>query len=75
MEVQVISNGDVIELFLNNKSLGSEKLAEGQGPVQYRKVAYQKGVLLGVAKRKGKEVARDTACWSSVQGIRKGISS
>jgi beta-galactosidase len=33
--------------------------------VQYRKVQYQKGVLIAVARRKGKEVARDTLATSA----------
>lgn len=56
-QLQVFSNCDEVELFLNNKSLGSKfRPADNASPRTWS-TAFQKGTLKAVAKNKGKIVA------------------
>ena len=56
--VQVYSNCDDVELFLNGKSLGSKSKPADDSPRLWA-VTFEKGSLKAVAKNKGKEVATD----------------
>jgi beta-galactosidase len=56
--VVVYTNGDAAELFLNGESLGKKKINEDTLQIVWQ-VPYQKGDLLAVAYRDGKEIARD----------------
>ena len=57
--VEVYSNADEVELFLNDKSLGKKSTRKDGGSINW-KVAYQPGSLKAIARTKGKEVATDT---------------
>jgi beta-galactosidase len=62
--VQVYSNCDEVELFLNGKSLGSLSKPKDDSPRSWD-VTFEKGSLKAVAKNNGKIVATDeliTAC-------------
>ncbi len=57
--VEVLSNQNDVELFLNGKSLGSKKNISGTGlryPPRVWRVPYQPGTLEAVAKTAGKEI-------------------
>jgi beta-galactosidase len=56
--VQVYSNCDEVELFLNDKSLGSKIKPADDSPRAWD-VTFEKGTLKAVAKNKGIEVATD----------------
>ena len=56
--VQVFSNADETELFLNGKSLGTKHKSALDSPLFWR-VPYEKGVLKAIARNSGKEVATD----------------
>lgn len=56
--VEVYSNCDEVELFLNGKSLGTKPLNKDASPRAW-KVAYERGSLKAVARNDGKEVASD----------------
>jgi beta-galactosidase len=56
--VEVYSNGQDVELFLNGKSLGSKPLNADASP-RIWKVAYAPGTLKAVARNDGKVVATD----------------
>jgi len=56
--VQVYSNCDEVELFLNGKSLGSKTKPADDSPRSWS-VTFEKGSLKAVAKNKGKEVVSD----------------
>ncbi|MCX6239750.1 MAG: DUF4982 domain-containing protein [Bacteroidia bacterium] len=56
--VQVYSNCDEVELFLNGKSLGSKTKPADDSPRSWE-VTFEKGSLKAVARNKGKEVASD----------------
>jgi len=56
--VEVYSNCDEVELFLNSKSLGVKVKPADDSPRSWE-VTYEKGTLKAVAKNKGKEVASD----------------
>jgi beta-galactosidase len=56
--VEVYSNCDEVELFLNGKSLGSKMKPADDSPRSWE-VTFEKGSLKAVAKNKGKEVAFD----------------
>lgn len=58
--VVVYTNGDAAELFLNGKSLGKKKMNEDTLQIVWR-VPYHPGLLLAVAYKNGKEIARDTS--------------
>ena len=57
--VEIYSNADEVELFLNDKSLGKKATRKDAGPLNW-KVPYQSGTLKAVAFNDGKEVAGDT---------------
>ena len=55
------TNGDEVELFLNGKSLGVKKNSENpklRARIKWDDIAYVPGVLLAVARKNGKVVAR-----------------
>jgi beta-galactosidase len=56
--VQVYSNCDEVELFLNGKSLGSKVKPADDSPRAWS-VTFEKGSLKAVAKNKGKEAATE----------------
>ena len=56
--VEVYSNTDVVELFLNGKSLGSQKVRPSGTPQTWL-VAYSPGTLKAVGKKGGQVVAID----------------
>ena len=56
--VEVYSNCDDVELFLNGKSLGSKAKPADDSPRSWE-VTFEKGSLKAVAKNSGKEVAVD----------------
>ena len=57
IHVSAFTNCEGIELFLNNQSLGSKKLADFPGRVITWKIPFTKGVLKAVGKTKGVELA------------------
>ncbi|TDN36085.1 DUF4982 domain-containing protein [Hymenobacter sp. UV11] len=57
-KVQVYSNCDEVELFLNGKSLGTKPKPADDSPRAWD-VTFAKGTLRAVARNKGKEVATD----------------
>jgi beta-galactosidase len=54
--VEVYTNAEEVELFLNGKSLGTEKLHADASPIVY-KVPFEPGTLKAIARTGGKEVA------------------
>lgn len=58
-DVEVYSNADEVELFLNGKSLGKKETRKDAGSLNW-KVAYQPGTLKAVARIDGEEVAVET---------------
>lgn len=56
--VEVYSNCDEVELFLNGKSLGSKEKPVNDSPRSWT-VTYERGALKAVAKNNGKVVATD----------------
>jgi beta-galactosidase len=67
--VEVYSNCDEVELFLNDKSLGSKTKPANDSPRSWS-VTFEKGTLRAVAKNKGKEVASDVL---KTAGVPAGI--
>ena len=60
LKVQVMSNCDETELFLNGKSLGKKQLPpKTQAPELVWDVAYQKGELKAIGYNKGAKVSED----------------
>jgi len=60
LKVQVMSNCDETELFLNGKSLGKKQLPpKNQAPELVWDVAYQKGELRAIGYNKGVRVSED----------------
>lgn len=57
VKVQAITNAEVVELFLNGKSLGKKKISSKYQTHVDWEVAYQKGELKAIALSKGVEVA------------------
>lgn len=57
-KVEAYSNCDEVELFLNDKSLGSKVKPDDDSPRSWE-VTFEKGTLKAVAKNKGIEVARE----------------
>ena len=56
--VEVYSNCDEVELFLNDKSLGTKPINKDASPRAW-KVGFAPGILRAVARNNGKEVATD----------------
>jgi beta-galactosidase len=56
--VEVYTNAEEVELFLNGKSLGTEKLHADASPITF-KVPFEPGTLKAVARSGGKIVASD----------------
>jgi beta-galactosidase len=56
--VEVYTNAEEVELFLNGKSLGTEKLHQDASAITYQ-VPFDAGVLKAVARSGGKVVATD----------------
>ncbi len=56
--VEVYSNCDEVELFLNGKSLGVKPINKDASPRAW-KVAFEPGILRAVARNNGKEIATD----------------
>lgn len=56
--VEVYTNADEVELFLNGKSLGTQKLHADASAIQF-KVPFEPGSLKAVAKTRGKVVATE----------------
>lgn len=56
--VEVYTNCDAAELFLNGRSLGEKRVADRFNPVLHWDVPYQPGVLRAIGKRDGQEAAR-----------------
>jgi beta-galactosidase len=56
-QLQVFSNCDEVELFLNDRSLGSKKRPDDNASPRTWSVNFQKGTLKAVGKNKGKIVA------------------
>jgi beta-galactosidase len=57
-EVEVFSNCEQVELFLNDKSLGSQSLPPNASPRKW-KIPFEPGTLRAVAKNNGAVVATD----------------
>ena len=57
--VEVYSNAEEVELFLNDQSLGKKATRKDAGSLNW-KIPYQPGTLTAVALNAGKEVASDT---------------
>jgi beta-galactosidase len=56
--IEIYTNAEEVELFLNGKSLGTEKLHADASPIKF-KVPFEPGTLQAVAKSDGKIVATD----------------
>jgi beta-galactosidase len=56
--VEVYTNAQEVELFLNGKSLGTQKLHSDASPIAYQ-VPFAPGELKAIARNDGKEVATD----------------
>ena len=54
--MEVYSNCDEVEVYINGKSLGSQKVPDNGSAVQY-KASYEKGVIKVVGRNDGEEVA------------------
>jgi len=57
ISVNAFTNCEEVELFLNNKSLGTQKLADSKSRVITWDVPYKDGVLKAIARDNGKDVA------------------
>ena len=57
--VDVYSEADEVELFLNEKSLGRKPAGEGNGFTATYEITYEPGELLAVSYRDGEETGRD----------------
>jgi beta-galactosidase len=56
--IEIYTNAEEVELFLNNKSLGTEKLHSDASPITYQ-VPFESGTVKAVARIHGKIVAQD----------------
>ena len=56
--IEVYTNAEEVELFLNERSLGVQKLHADASPIIYQ-VSYEPGTLKAIARIGGKEVASD----------------
>ncbi len=51
------NNADEVELFLNNKSLGTKKKTENELHISWR-IPFEKGIIKAISRKNGKEVLR-----------------
>ncbi|MDP9037642.1 MAG: DUF4982 domain-containing protein [Acidobacteriota bacterium] len=58
-KVEIYTNGDEVELLLNGRSLGLQKLHPDASPIAYD-VPFEPGTLKAVARTAGQEIASDT---------------
>ncbi|MGI4020871.1 MAG: glycoside hydrolase family 2 TIM barrel-domain containing protein [Janthinobacterium lividum] len=58
-KIQVYSNCDDVELFLNGKSLGTKSKPANDSPREWDDVTFEKGMLKAVGKNKGATVASE----------------
>jgi beta-galactosidase len=56
--VEIYTNAEEVELLLNNKSLGTQKLHPDASPITFE-VPYAPGVITAIARSNGKVVAQD----------------
>jgi beta-galactosidase len=56
--IEIYTNVEEVELFLNDKSLGTQKLHPDASPITYQ-VSFEPGTLKAVARTNGKIVAQD----------------
>jgi beta-galactosidase len=56
--VEIYTNAEEVELLLNNKSLGTQKLHADASPITFE-VPYAQGVITAIARSNGKVVAQD----------------
>jgi beta-galactosidase len=56
--IEIYINAEEVELFLNNKSLGTQKLHPDASPITYQ-VPFELGTLKAIARTNGKAVAQD----------------
>jgi beta-galactosidase len=56
--VEIYTNAEEVELFLNDKSLGTQKLQADASPITYQ-VPFEPGSLKAIARNNSKIVARD----------------
>ena len=56
--VEIYTNAEEVELFLNDKSLGTEKLHADASPITYQ-VPFEPGTLKAIARTNGKVIAQD----------------
>jgi len=57
ISVNAFSNCEEVELYLNNKSLGTRKMKDFQNRTITWEVPFEKGMLMAIAKNNGEEVA------------------
>jgi beta-galactosidase len=58
-KVEVYTNAEEVELFLNGKSLGTQKLHPDGSPITYQ-VSYEPGEIKAIARTKAEAVASET---------------
>lgn len=63
--VEVFSNGDEVELFLDGSSLGKKKNGENEGCYTSFDLPYRRGELRAVAYRAGEVIGEDRLCSSN----------
>jgi beta-galactosidase len=56
--IEIYTNADEVELLLNNKSLGTQKLHTDASPITFQ-VPFEPGTLKAIARTNGKTVATD----------------
>jgi beta-galactosidase len=56
--IEIYTNAEEVELFLNNKSLGTQKLHPDASPITYQ-VPFEPGTLKAIARTNGKAIAED----------------
>src|SRR5271170_2437895 len=56
--IEIYTNAEEVELFLNDKSLGAQKLHPDASPITYQ-VAYEPGTLKAVARTNGQVTVQD----------------
>jgi beta-galactosidase len=56
--IEIYTNAEEVELFLNDKSLGTQKLHADASPITYQ-VPFEPGTLKAIARTNGKIIAQD----------------